>query len=129
MKERLAIFLTILFISFGCRDVLTIVYFYGNQTYIIENFCVNRKKPEKQCNGKCYLSKQLEEERDEDVPLNHLVYQFKLKIAFSDYLSLGILDVEAIHNKLIEAFDSPLYHSDYFFKILQPPEVPSGISC
>lgn len=46
MKERLAIFLTILFISFGCRDVLTIVYFYGNQTFFIENFCVNRKKPE-----------------------------------------------------------------------------------
>lgn len=31
-----------------------------NIDYIIETYCVNKDKPELQCNGKCHLSKQLQ---------------------------------------------------------------------
>ena len=41
--------------------------------FIIENLCVNIEKPEKQCNGKCHLEKQLEKEakkvNDSEAPL------------------------------------------------------------
>jgi len=36
------------------------VHFVLNQEEIIEAFCVNKEAPEMQCNGKCYLKKQLE---------------------------------------------------------------------
>lgn len=36
------------------------VHFVLNQEEIIEAFCVNKDAPEMQCNGKCYLKKQLE---------------------------------------------------------------------
>jgi len=31
-----------------------------NIDYIIETYCVNKEKPELQCNGKCHLAKQLQ---------------------------------------------------------------------
>ncbi len=40
--------------------------------FIIENLCVNIEKPEKQCNGKCHLEKQIEKEakrvNDTEIP-------------------------------------------------------------
>ena len=32
--------------------------------YIIENFCVNKEKPELKCDGKCFLAKKIQEEKD-----------------------------------------------------------------
>jgi hypothetical protein len=32
------------------------------KAYIIENFCINKEEPEKHCNGKCHLEKQVEKE-------------------------------------------------------------------
>lgn len=34
-------------------------YYELNIDYIIENYCVNKEKPQLQCNGKCHLAKQL----------------------------------------------------------------------
>lgn len=35
-----------------------------NQSEIIDLFCINKDKPEMQCNGKCHLKKQFEELAD-----------------------------------------------------------------
>jgi len=34
-----------------------IVYFTLNKTEIVEQYCVNKKAPEKKCDGKCHLKK------------------------------------------------------------------------
>ncbi|MEO9571009.1 MAG: hypothetical protein ABJH82_10015 [Polaribacter sp.] len=36
-----------------------IAYFEYNIDYIIETYCVNKEKPQLQCNGKCHLAKQI----------------------------------------------------------------------
>ncbi len=36
-----------------------VVYYELNKEYITEQYCVNKDKPEMDCCGKCYLSKQL----------------------------------------------------------------------
>jgi hypothetical protein len=36
-----------------------VAYFELNIDYIIETYCVNKEKPQLQCNGKCHLAKQL----------------------------------------------------------------------
>ena len=36
-----------------------VLYYQLNIDYIIETYCVNKEKPELQCNGKCHLAKQL----------------------------------------------------------------------
>ncbi|MBW3466833.1 hypothetical protein [Arthrospiribacter ruber] len=35
-----------------------------NKATIIENFCINKTKPELKCDGKCYLAQQLKAERE-----------------------------------------------------------------
>lgn len=44
--------------------------FTMNRQYIVENFCVNRDKPEMKCDGKCYLAQKIQEEKDrqESIP-------------------------------------------------------------
>lgn len=41
-----------------------VLYYQLNIDYIIETYCINKEKPELQCNGKCFLSKQLENTND-----------------------------------------------------------------
>ena len=43
-----------------------LLYFELNIDYIIETYCVNKDKPQLQCNGKCQLAKQLQMVSAED---------------------------------------------------------------
>ncbi|EAQ39172.3 hypothetical protein MED134_01095 [Dokdonia sp. MED134] len=57
-----AIYALILFSIFALRPVMNVgnvLYYELNIDYIVETYCVNKDKPKLQCNGKCYLSKQL----------------------------------------------------------------------
>lgn len=52
----------ILFIVFALRPVYNIgcfAYYELNIDYIIEKYCVNKEKPQLECNGKCHLTNQL----------------------------------------------------------------------
>ncbi len=52
----------ILFAIFALRPVINVgnvLYYELNIDYIVETYCINKDKPKLQCNGKCYLSKQL----------------------------------------------------------------------
>ena len=64
-------FLTLMVHTFS--QVLIVGQFIVNQDLIAEELCENKDKPEMECNGKCYLKKELEkdEERktDEKSPL------------------------------------------------------------
>ena len=40
-------------------NVVYVAYFELNIDYIIENYCVNKEKPQLQCHGKCHLATQL----------------------------------------------------------------------
>jgi hypothetical protein len=42
----------------------TIAYFKLNREYIAKVLCENRKRPELHCDGKCYLAKQLKQQKD-----------------------------------------------------------------
>ncbi len=64
MKRSLAI---LVFICFALRPAYNVGYFLYYQLnidYIVNTYCVNRDKPKLECNGKCYLSKQLSNNSD-----------------------------------------------------------------
>ena len=57
----------LLFIAFAFRPAYHLAYigyYQLNIDYIIETYCVNKDKPELQCNGKCHLAKQITPEVD-----------------------------------------------------------------
>ena len=124
MDRKIAIVLTVLFTSVGIRDVFTILYFYGNQTFIAKNLCVNKDLPEKNCHGTCFLSKLLGEDgsgHGENLPLNRLFDHFELKVLPSEISTVGMLSVRLIERASC-TFDNSLYQSDFFARVFQPPE-------
>jgi hypothetical protein len=110
-----SIFLT-LFVVF--RPLVPLVEYAVNYDYISEVLCVNKSNPQLQCNGKCYLGKEIAKTNDTNSsPLN------KTKNSGQKLLDIYILpDITEI-NTTENAFFSTsnfLYETAYSFLFLQP---------
>ena len=81
--KPVAILSLILSVMIVMQPVVPFLEYYTFKTYIIENLCVNRDKPDSCCQGKCYLQKQLKEASPEDMqkekaPVKTKNLEFKL---------------------------------------------------
>jgi len=82
LNQILSIIIALLFIyTINFKSFVTISYFV-NQAEIIELFCVNKEKPELQCNGKCHLANQLAKVEDdkEKAPFSPTNTSYSLEI-------------------------------------------------
>ncbi|WP_441859364.1 hypothetical protein [Mesonia sp.] len=61
VRPRIALGLLLIFCFIEVRSLLPFLDYCVNYEYISEVLCINKDKPMSNCNGKCYLSKQLEE--------------------------------------------------------------------
>lgn len=70
-RMKLGFVLTMVTVLFALsfRDAYVCVQFYWNQPELAEKYCVNKDRPELQCDGKCYLKKTLEEQYTPEAPL------------------------------------------------------------
>ncbi len=59
LKNVVAILLVMVVLSQTWVKVGVVVYYNINKAYISQQLCENRNKPTLQCNGHCYLAKQL----------------------------------------------------------------------
>jgi hypothetical protein len=78
------------------QGFFTIVNWKVNQVEITEKYCVNKAKMNMHCDGKCYLSKQLKLQEDEeqaDLSKKNLPKLKKLKgiEVFSEFQSIAII--------------------------------------
>lgn len=48
------------------KSIVTFVSFKWNQEYIATTLCENRERPKLECDGKCYLKKQIKEQQESD---------------------------------------------------------------
>ncbi|WP_298287045.1 hypothetical protein [uncultured Lutibacter sp.] len=60
-RQFLGIFFYLLYLLAMVRPVMPIIEYYANYEYIATVLCENKDKPYLECNGKCYLEKQLKE--------------------------------------------------------------------
>jgi len=108
------------FIAF--KPVLPYLDYMLNREYIINNLCVNKDVPEKQCNGKCHLEKQIvqasEDPESKESPIpqvnnseNHLEYV----LPKSDIRLRYIVEHEA------ETFYQMNYSFEFENSIFRPP--------
>lgn len=63
------------------RPMIPIIDYYANYNYIATELCENRDKPFLECNGKCYLAKELNKVNHE----NHNNESNLPKINFDDF--------------------------------------------
>ena len=59
------------------KPVEPILQYCFNYNYIVEVLCVNKDKPRLNCNGKCYLRKQLQKQNDDNSPTKTQNIQLK----------------------------------------------------
>lgn len=72
------------------RPIAPFVEYAINQDYIAEFLCINKEKPEMQCNGKCHLYKELEKQQEE-TPVS-------LEISLKEY-PIGFVNILTIQDK------------------------------
>ncbi len=104
------------------KPVVPYLEYMVRRGYIIENLCINKEEPEKQCNGKCHLEKQVEKEVSgsdkEGVPLPPRNDREELQ----EYLLTGLSEYRALP---VRELDKSMYYWSYSFQyipfVFHPP--------
>ena len=127
MKEQFfGIFFYLLYLLAMVRPLIPIIEYHVNYDYIANVLCENKDRPYLECNGKCYLEKQLKK-------VNHSNHDHKStipQINFDDY-PISPLDQFSYQIKEYKEFiPKHLYifkfiAQDYFNAILKPPQLVS----
>jgi len=68
MRKCLSIVIVLFILAQTWRDSAMFTYYYFQQEYITEQYCVNILRPELMCNGKCYLNDVLLDLDEESAP-------------------------------------------------------------
>ncbi len=107
---------------FQTFNKLTIVAFYQiNKKVIAEVLCVNKDKPELNCNGKCYLVKKLKEEESKHESQDPFYLSSGFEILFDVPESEFILNREIEYNSnSITPYLLSTY-TTYFSQVFHPP--------
>lgn len=93
------------------------VEYVANYSYISTELCVNKAKPKLNCNGKCYLSKELSKTNDgNDSPFSKEKNSPKPLLDF--YILSEITSIIKSENK-ISNFILPIISKNYSFLVVQ----------
>ena len=125
-NQVLGIFFYLLYLLAMVRPLVPIIEYHANYNYIATVLCENKDKPYLECNGKCYLEKQLKE-------VNHDNHEHKStvpQINFDDYpvspldqLSYQLKDFKELNSE--KSYFVNFTSQDFFKSVFKPPQVVS----
>ncbi len=106
------------------NTILYTIYEY-NRASFVEMFCVNKDRPQLNCNGKCKLAQMQREQNEKRA--NDILKQLQLEIVyFSPVNPIRFSDnnllLPAAKSNLPSYYDLP-YSFIYIFKPVKPPEI------
>lgn len=124
MKNQFfGIFFYLLYLLAMVRPLVPIIEYYANYDYIATVLCENRDKPSLECNGKCYLEKQIKK-------ANHDNHDHKSTIPQIDFEKYPVSPLDQFSYTL-KNFDENFTHSyfvnkytsqDFYQSLLKPPQ-------
>ncbi|NKI27053.1 hypothetical protein HCG49_10810 [Arenibacter sp. 6A1] len=122
MRKQFVLFVGILMLI---KPFWPVAEYAINYDYIVENLCENRDKPLLNCDGKCYLAKQLakESEGSEENPFE--ANPSKLEIQFiTSFESVFNFGLENYNDTVQDNFKSTqnLFSREFLTDIAKPPE-------
>ena len=124
MLRRIVGFMLVLCIGWSqCTQVLTYLNFKINQDYIAKELCENKEVPKMNCNGKCYLAKQLakqEKEEEEKAPVEQRV-KLDMLYCYEFTLTQEGINIPLLTSGLTDIHNDALQNG-YRGKIFQPPQ-------
>lgn len=103
-------------------NVAVLSYFYSNQTFIAESFCINKDKPELHCDGNCYLSqKLLALEQEQNEAMQNIPVEFNF-IVFCSELNYAFVQPKIEVNNTVYHEPFLAIHQCVLNSVFQPPE-------
>ena len=105
-----ATFFIFLYMVAMARPIMPVVEYVIEHDYIAEFLCINKDKPELDCEGKCYLMQQLaaqDDEKRQNLP----------RIAMEEY-PIGFVEILTIAMpKIVDSVNEPsfVYPNDYHY--------------
>ncbi len=108
------------------RPLMPIMEYYANYDYIANVLCENRDKPYLECNGKCYLEKQLKKTNHSDHNHKSTIPQIdfdKYPVSPLDQYSYQLKDNEELN--LEQLFVHKNTTQTYYNSLLKPPQLKS----
>ena len=119
MKKIFAYMMIVLITATSLQQLSILSMYWLTKDYITEKFCVNKDKPELQCNGKCHMKDMVAENTEkESKTMSHV--ENILPVFYTE------LCVDLPAPLLLQTFTLKLgdvYLSDaYFDRTFQPPE-------
>ncbi len=115
-------FFVSLYLLAMAKPVLPLFQYLIDKDYIAEFLCVNKDKPELNCDGKCYLAKMLQKKKEDkknNLPsINLQDYPLAL-VATDSFEKTTITNTANKRNN----FYSNLYRLDFEFAIFHPPTI------
>lgn len=118
-KTATIYFFVFLYLVAMLRPIAPFVEYAINYDYISKVLCINKDKPEMNCNGKCQLMKELEKQQEDDYK--------SLRISMDEY-PIGFVNILQIQTQ--KPFSLVFkrnfsYNRDYFYlldeKVFHPP--------
>ena len=102
--------------------VLVVVDYQANKEFIMEFLCINRDKPELECEGKCQLTKKLKEQQETDKQANERGQKQEVQV---NLYCQSLFSLPALTQPTIVSYTSAYscnYSSDVHQSIYHPPQ-------
>ena len=102
------------------RPVMPLANYIINQNYIADFLCINKDKPELECNGKCYLADQLKkaaEEKEKNLPA---IAMEEYPIGIIIFTSFQATEIAETHKETNFQYQNS-YTFSYLNSVFHPP--------
>jgi hypothetical protein len=124
MKNQFfGIFFYLLYLLAMVRPLIPIMEYYANYDYIASVLCENRDRPYLECNGKCYLEKQLKKsnhsKHDHKSTIPQIDFE-KYPISPLDQFSCTIKNFNENYKQIF--FVNKYTSQDFYNSLLKPPQ-------
>lgn len=103
------------------RPIQPYIEYVLNQDYIAKFLCINKDKPELQCNGKCHLVKEIQKQQKNE-PKSLRISLENYPIGFVNIFKIQPYQVFTTSKKTSFPY-SNLYHFNYKLRLFHPPDL------
>ncbi|HPG08346.1 MAG TPA: hypothetical protein P5275_12095 [Saprospiraceae bacterium] len=119
MKRVLALLLAFILLALSCKDLIIYTIYQLDQSFIVENYCINKDRPELLCSGRCFIEQQIT--LDKNQKEDSAGIQTLLKSSPSEYyqhlIPFSLIPVRSHLNQLVSnnpELPMSLYQEDVF---------------
>jgi hypothetical protein len=120
MKFLVSIFLNLVFSASTLFSAYVVADYFLRYDYYSKVLCINKDKPQMQCNGTCHLATDNQQDTSTDVPMTEIeVFEF-LAIPANQAERNEPIVLQSEKSRF--ARNQQLFPLGHVFKILRPPE-------